>query len=208
MVRLQGPFQIIRTDRRAYLLVNAFVYGTLLLGLALGALFPNLHAARTASFANGSQGALVEKVFTHPWVFGGIIFLVNVFPTALLLITIPSLVIPFAGLAVFAVKTFDLGLTLAPVDRTTALTLIPHSLTLLIEFQAYVLVMFGAYLLGRSWLRPATVDVTTHREGYACGLRLLGCLWRPALALFVVGATYEAFEIYFLVPRVLGVAHG
>ncbi|WP_370964467.1 stage II sporulation protein M [Amycolatopsis sp. cg9] len=205
MDRLRRPFRIIRADRRAYLLVNLLVYGVLLLGMALGMLFPDLHAARTASFADGAQGALVGAVVGNGWLFAVVIFLVNVFPTALLLITLPSLVVPFAGLAVFAVKTIDLGITLAPVDRTTGLTLIPHSLTLLIEFQAYVLVMFGAYLLGRSWLRPATVEADTHRQGYRRGLHLLAPLWLPALALFVIGAAYEAFEIYFLVPRVLGI---
>ncbi|MCR6489774.1 stage II sporulation protein M [Amycolatopsis sp. OK19-0408] len=199
---LRRPFQIIRADLRAYLLVNAFVYGVLLLGMALGMLFPELHAARVASFAGGGQGALVNAVVGNGWLFGTVIFLVNVFPTALLLITLPSLVVPFAGLVVFAVKTADLGITLAPVDATSRLTLIPHSLTLLIEFQAYALVMFGAYLLGRSWLRPATAQASTRRQGYVHGLRRMGRLWLPALALFFIGAVYEAIEIYFLVPLV------
>jgi hypothetical protein len=202
--RLRRPFQIIRADLRAYLLVNLFVYGVLLLGMALGALFPDLHAARAASFAEGGQGALVNAVIGNGWVFGTVIFLVNVFPTALLLITLPSLVVPFAGLVVFAIKTIDLGITLAPVDATSRLVLLPHSLTLLIEFQAYALVMFGAYLLGRSWLRPATADAPTRRQGYVRGLTRLGWLWLPALALFLIGAGYEAIEIYFLVPLVLG----
>ncbi len=204
MHRLRRPFQIIRADLRAYLLVNVFVYGMLLLGMVLGSLFPGLRAARVASFAGGGQGELVNAVVGNGWVFGTVIFLVNVFPTALLLITLPSLVVPFAGLAVFAVKTIDLGITLAPVDSISRLILIPHSLTLLIEFQAYALVMFGAYLLGRSWLRPATVDAPTRRQGYVCGLSRLGWLWLPALALFVIGAVYEAIEIYFLVPLMLG----
>jgi hypothetical protein len=204
MNRLRGPFQIIRADLRAYLLINALVYGALLLGMALAIIFPDLHAARTSSFADGDQGALVDTVVGNPWLFGTIIFLVNVFETALLLIVLPSIVIPFAGLAVFAIKTIDLGIMLAPVDRASALTLIPHSLTILIEFQAYALVMFGAYLLGRSWLRPTTVGAGTRRQAYARGLSRLGRLWIPALALFAIGAVYEAVEIYFLVPLVLG----
>ncbi|GAA1956972.1 stage II sporulation protein M [Amycolatopsis minnesotensis] len=204
MNRLSKPFQLIRADLRAYLLINAFVIGALLLGMALGALFPGLYAARTASFAEGGQGALVNAVVGNGWVFGAVIFLVNVFPTALLLITLPSLVVPFAGLAVFALKTIDLGIVLAPVTGTSARTLIPHSLTLLIEFQAYALVLFGAYLLGRSWLRPATAGAPTRRQGYLRGLSRAGWLWLPALALFFVGAVYEAIEIYFLVPLVLG----
>ncbi|MGW4798553.1 stage II sporulation protein M [Nonomuraea sp. NPDC004297] len=204
MNRLRRPFQIIRADLRAYLLINALVYGVLLLGMALAIIFPDLHAARTSSFVDGGQGALVNTVIGNPWVFGATIFLVNVFATALLLIVLPSLVIPFAGLIVFVIKTIDIGIILAPVDQISALVLIPHSLTILIEFQAYVLVMFGAYLLGRSWLRPATVGATTRRQAYVRGLSRLGRLWLPALALFVIGAVYEALEIYFLVPLVLG----
>ncbi|MCG5213345.1 stage II sporulation protein M [Streptosporangium sp. KLBMP 9127] len=204
MNRLRRPFQIIRADLRAYLLINALVYGVLLLGMALAMIFPDLHAARTSSFVDGDQGALVNTVIANPWTFGATIFMVNVFATALLLIVLPSLVIPFAGLVVFVIKTIDIGILLAPVDRTSALILIPHSPTILIEFQAYVLVMFGAYLLGRSWLRPATVDTTTRGQAYVRGLSLLGRLWLPALALFVIGAVYEAVEIYFLVPLVLG----
>ncbi|MBB5079506.1 stage II sporulation protein M [Nonomuraea endophytica] len=204
MNRLRRPFQIIRADMRAYLLINALAYGVLLLGMALAVIFPDLHAARTSSFVDGDQGALVNTVIGSPWTFGATIFLVNVFATALLLIVLPSLVIPFAGLLAFVIKTIDIGIILAPVNRTSALILIPHAPTILIEFQAYVLVMFGAYLLGRAWLRPATVGATTRRQAYVGGLSRLGWLWLPALVLFVIGAGYEAVEIYFLVPLVLG----
>ncbi|WP_026415410.1 hypothetical protein [Actinomadura oligospora] len=204
MNHLRRPFEIIRADLRAYLLINALVYGVFLLGMVLAMIFPDLHAARTSSFVDGGQGALVNTVIGNPWTFGVTIFLVNVFATALALIVLPSLVIPFAGLIVFVIKTVDIGIILAPVDRTSTLILIPHSPTILIEFHAYALVMFGAYLLGRSWLRPATVGATTRGHAYVRGLSRLGWLWPTALALFVIGAVYEAVEIYFLVPLVLG----
>lgn len=200
---LRKPFRIIRADLRAYGLITALVYGMLLLGMALAMIFPDLHAARASSFAGGDQGALVDAVVGSPWLFATTIFLVNVFATALPLIVLPSAVVPFAGLAIFAIKTIDLGILAAPVDRTSALTLIPHSLTLLIEFQAYALVMFGAYLLGRSWLRPTSAGAPTRRQAYVHGLSRLGWLWLPALVLFVLGAAYEAAEIYVLVPLVL-----
>ncbi|MEU9885609.1 stage II sporulation protein M [Sphaerisporangium sp. NPDC051011] len=205
MNRPRAPFQIIRTELRAYLAINALVYGAFLLGMGLAIVFPDLHAARTASFATSDQGALAQTVAANPWIFGTAIFLINVFPTALLLIVLPSLLIPFAGLAVFAVKAIDLGVMLAPVTRESALMLIPHSLTILIEFQAYALVAFGAYLLGKSWLRPTSVGATTRRQAYLRGLSRLGQLALPALALFVIGAVYEVIEIYLLVPRVLNI---
>ena len=76
---------------------------------------------------------------------------------------------------------------------------IPHSLTALIELQAYALLMFGAYLLGRSWVRPATIGAQNRRQGYVRGLQLLGWLSRIALLLLIVGAIWEAFSIRYLI---------
>ncbi|SDT21342.1 hypothetical protein [Microlunatus soli] len=199
------PCQLIRTHRRAYLVINACVYGAVLLGMAIGMLFPELHAARADGFTR-SQGDLLLAVFRDPLLFTGTILVVNVLRTAVLLIVLPSLVIPFAGLVVFGIKTIDMGIILAPVDRVGALTLIPHSLTLLIEFQAYVWVIFGVWLLGRAWIRPVAVGAPTHRQGYLAGLRALGWTWLPALVLFVIGAIYEVAEIHLLMPLVLGAA--
>lgn len=41
--------------------------------------------------------------------------------------------------------------------------LIPHSLTLVIELQAYVLLMLGAYVLGRHWIWPRSVGAESRR---------------------------------------------
>lgn len=204
MNSLRKAFHIIRTNVRAYLVINAVVYGAVVLGLVLGVLFPAVNAAYTEAFAASATPDLVQTVARNGWAFAVTIFLINVFPTALLRITLPSLLIPFVGLVLFTLNSILLGIMLAPVDTASALTLIPHSLTMLIEFQAYVLVMLGAYVLGRSWIRPATVDASTHRRGYVRGLAQLGRLWLPALALFAVGAIYEVLEIYYLVPLVLG----
>jgi hypothetical protein len=84
------------------------------------------------------------------------------------------------------------------------LVLLPHGVTLLIEMQAYVLVIFGVFLLGRAWLRPATAAKSNRRSGYLHGLRQLGWLSIPALALHVAGSLYEAYEVIHLLPAVLG----
>lgn len=202
---LHRPFQIIRSDVRAYLLVNAIVYGLALLGMGLGLLFPDLYAARSAPVqdAGGWTSSLVTATIGNVWSFAGTILLVNVITVALLLIALPSLIVPFAGFVFLGLKTLDLGIVLAPVDATAAKILLPHSLALLIEFQAYALVLFGGHLLGRSWLRPATVGASTRRQGYVGGLSRLGWICLPAFVLLVVGAIYEAFEVIHLVPLVL-----
>jgi hypothetical protein len=61
------------------------------------------------------------------------------------------------------------GLILAPTTGELVLVMIPHSVTLLLEGQAYVLAIFAAYVHGLPFLRPRTVGLSSHREGYAAG---------------------------------------
>lgn len=197
---LRTATQIIRTHRRAYLLLNALAYGLLLVGLAVGMLFPELNAARTGSMDDSGETDQVVSLLETPWLFAVAIFGVNIVRVALATILLPSLVVPFAGIVLFAHFALETGITLAPVDHASATTLIPHSLTIVIELQAYVLLLMGAYLLGRAWLRPQSLGLDNRRQGYLHGLRQIGWLAVPALALFVVGAVYEALSLTYLLP--------
>ncbi|MDT0329539.1 stage II sporulation protein M [Nocardiopsis lambiniae] len=200
MRRLREPFRIIRANLRAYLAMNAIVFGLFFIGVAAAFAFPDLHAAQTGSLEEDGTADLVVELLGNVWLFALTILAVNVLTVALPIILLPSMVVPFAGIVLFSYKAFIFGVTLAPVDATMAKLLIPHSLTILIEFQAYILVMLAAYVLGRAWLRPATVGTDSRRQAYVRGLKQVGWLSLPALALFVIGAAYEAFELVYLVP--------
>ncbi|NEQ18950.1 MAG: stage II sporulation protein M [Microcoleus sp. SIO2G3] len=195
---LRKPFQIIRANFRAYLTINAIVYGLVITALVAAMVFPNLGATQVATLEDNGTADLVRSLLNNPWLFALTILGVNV-KTGAQLIVLPSLIVPFAGIAIFAYKAFTLGLALAPTTETMAVALIPHSLTALIEFQAYALLMFGAYILGRSWVRPATIGTRNHRQGYVHGLQQLGWLSLSTLPLFIVGAIWEAFSLRYLV---------
>lgn len=195
---LRKPFQIIRANFRAYLTINAIVYGLVITGLVAAMVFPNLGATQVATLGDNGTADLVRSLLNNPWLFALTILGVNV-KTGAQLIVLPSLIVPFAGIAMFAYKAFTLGLALAPTTETMAVILIPHSLTALIEFQAYALLMFGAYILGRSWVRPATIGTRNHRQGYVHGLQQLGWLSLSTLPLFIVGAIWEAFSLRYLI---------
>lgn len=193
------PFHIIRADLRAYLAINAIVYGTVIVGFVTALIFPDLTATQVATLEDDGTASLVRSLLDNVWLFAATIFGVNVLTIGALSIVLPSLIVPFAGMAVFTYRAFTLGASLAPTTDIAAVGLIPHSLTVLIEFQAYALLVFGAYLLGRSWVRPRTIGTLTRRQGYLRGLRQLGWVSLPALALFVIGAIYEAFSLRYLV---------
>lgn len=202
---LRESFQIIRAHRRAYVVMNVIAFGCCLLGFGAAMLFPELNASRINSLEDDGSIGLVLSVLSNPALFALLIFAVNVFTVGVASILLPSMVVPFVGIAVFAYRALIIGMTLAPADRNAAIGLIPHSLTLVIEFQAYILLMLGAYLLGKSWLTPASVAAQTRRQGYLHGLRQIGRLSLPALVLFVIGAVYEALSLVFLVPQLIRV---
>jgi hypothetical protein len=195
---LRKPFQIVRANFRAYLIINAIVYGSFIAGLVAAMVFPNLGATQVATLKDNGTLDLVRSLFHNPWLFSLTILGVNV-TTGALWIVLPSLIVPFTGIAIFAYKAFTLGLPIAPTTAKDAVVWIPHSLTALIEFQAYALLMFGAYILGRSWVRPATISAQNHRQGYVRGLQQLGWLSLSTLPLFIVGAIWEAFSIRYLI---------
>lgn len=192
--------QTVQANGRAYLALNLVLYGSVLVGFATGLLFPGLTAAQTESFESGGQADLVRSLLTNPWLFALVILANNALRFALLHLVVPSMIVPFAGIAWSAYSLFTVGLMLAPVDRDGWLVLVPHSLTVVMEVQAYVLLALGTYLLGRAWIRPRTVGAENRRRAYVHGLRQLGVLSLPALALLVVFALYESFSVVYLVP--------
>ena len=195
------PFRIIGANAKVYLVANAAAYGVFLFGFVLGLIFPQLSEAQETRLQDDGTADLVQSLFAHPWLFALTILAVNTLKMGVLTIVAPSMIVPFAGIALFAYWALTTGMTLVPSSDIGWVALIPHSLTLIVEFQAYLLLLLGVYLLGKYWVRPQTVGAENRRQAYLQGLRDLGWLALPALALFVVGAVYEAFSLrYFVHP--------
>jgi hypothetical protein len=193
------PFAVIGHNARAYLMLNGGAYGLFLVGFAAGILFPHLSQAQHQRLIDDGTTDLVQSLINNPWLFALTILAVNTVKMGALTIVLPSTVVPFAGIPLFAYWAFTTGLTLVPASDIGWVALIPHSVTLIVEFQAYILFLLGVYLLGRCWLRPRTVGAENRREGYLRGLRTLGWLALLAMLLLVVGAVYEAFSLRYLV---------
>jgi hypothetical protein len=114
------------------------------------------------------------------------------------------MLVPFSGLLTGLWRAAAWGLLLAPVDPRLRWVMIPHSLTLLLEGQAYVVAMFAAYRLGAGFLRPRSVQVATAWEGYRAGVRNTVFLYSLVVLLLAVAAVYEALEVIFLAPLLRG----
>lgn len=198
---LRRPLRITRENARAYLGLNGIAYGLCLVGFVVGLLFPHLNEAQVTRLNDDGTTDLVRSLINQPWLFALTILGVNTVKMGAATIVLPSLIVPFAGIPLFAYWAFTTGITLVPASDIGWVALIPHSLTLVIELQAYVLLMLGAYVLGRHWIWPRSVGAESRRGGYVEGLRQLGSLSLAAFVLLVVGAVYEAFSLrYFVHP--------
>ncbi|MDR6144047.1 hypothetical protein QE375_003601 [Microbacterium foliorum] len=192
------PFRVVRENLRTYLMLNAAAYGLTLIGLVLGLSFPDLVAREAVGLEADGTGELVRTLVTTPALFALAIFGVNLFRLSALTIVLPSLIVPFAALPLFGYWAVTTGITIAPQSEGAWRLFVPHSLTLVIELQAYILLLLGAFLIGKYWLFPRTAGAQTRRRGYLRGLQKLGLLALPALVLLVVGALWEAYSLSFL----------
>jgi hypothetical protein len=127
-------------------------------------------------------------------------FVVNLVLGSVIEMSLPALIIPFSGILMGIFRALMWGLLLAPSGPNLAGPMIPHSLTLIVEGQAYILVMLAAYLHGKAFLQPAVYGLKGHLRGYMSGLKLTGWIYLLVTMLLAVAAVYEALEVIYLAP--------
>lgn len=202
---VRGAWGIVRAHRRVYILLNAAYYGLVALSMVYVAV---INPAVQEQLLGEVQSALTEgplstvgSVYLGGNLVGAAVltFLVNLLVGAVLTITLPSLIVPFAGIAMGAYRAVAWGLLLAPTTSQLALVMIPHSLTLLLEGQGYILASLASYVHGMAFLRPQSVGVAGHRQGYLEGAKRTGRLYVLVAIVLAVAAVYEAAEVIAMV---------
>jgi hypothetical protein len=197
---LRPCFALIREHRRAYMAINFLFFGLVLLGFVVAALYPELQKTLQTSLAEAFSRGLLSRI-AAVYRSGNIplaalvTFVVNAVLGAFGFITLPSFLLPFAGLAAGCYRAAIWGVSLAPTSPGLMLVMIPHSVTLLLEGEAYVVAMFGSYLWGKWLIRPASASLQNRGEAYRAGLLANLQLYRLILILLAVAAVYEAVEV-------------
>ncbi len=123
-------------------------------------------------------------------------FLVNFFLGALASITLPSILLPASGVLVACVRALLWGLILAPVMQTMALRMLPHSLTMLLEGEGYILATLFGFLIPIHVVQRSLGGNLFTRFGRAILLNFKAQFW-IALVL-AVAAIYEATEVILM----------
>jgi len=205
---IQSALETVKESRRAYIVLNLVYYGLVVCGMIYVAFNSSLQQSLLelvgSAFTEGPLSA-VGSAYSGGQVLRAMVltFVVNLFLGSIAVITLPSLVIPFSGLLIGAYRAILWGLLLSPTTPELRLVMIPHSLVLILEGQAYILAMLAAYVQGRAFLWPRSVGAATRRQGYGSGVKRSVRIYLLVVLLLAAAAIYEALEVIFI-PRLVG----
>ena len=172
---VQPVLQLVAQHRRAFILLNLAVYGTLGAAMGVTALFSlqDVGLERAAGFSElAGPLSMVADAYTNGDALVAALgtFAVNLIFAALLTTTLPSLAVPFFGVAATVYRAAEIGMWLTSTSPHAALALPPHAFSLIIEFQVYVLTAFGTYVLWRTTFWHRQLGLPSRRAGYRAGL--------------------------------------
>ena len=202
---LNTALALVRQFQRPYLIINIVYYGLVVISMVYVTLHPEIQAMLTnavlASFTEGPL-ATVFDAYASGNVLKSIAltFGVNFALASVLVIFVPSMIIPFSGVLMGLFRAVLWGLLLAPTTPELQAAMIPHSLTLIVEGQAYILAMLGAWILGCAFVSPRSVGALSWKEGYLQGVRNGASIYLLVAIVLLVAAVYEVLEIIYLVP--------
>jgi hypothetical protein len=186
----------VQGNKKAYVVLNIIYYGLVVVCMVYVAFNQELQKSLLdevgAQFMTGPL-AFVGQAYVNAEVLTAILatFFVNLLIGAMATITLPSLVIPFSGILLGVYRAVLWGLLLSPANPDLRMAMIPHSITLILEGQAYILAMFAVYMQGRAFLFPQTVGMESSMKGYLEGLKRTGRLYLLITLVLAVAAVYE-----------------
>ncbi len=199
---------VIRTHRSAYIRLNIAYYGVVAVAMVFVASYPAIQQALTESvvlsFSEGPLSGVAEAYTQGNAATAALLtFAFNFFAGAVVVLALPSLLIPFCGVGLGLIRATLWGLLLAPTTPELQLAMIPHSLVLLLEGQGYILTMLAVWIHGQGFVSPGTVGAASHMDGWFKALRRSLWVYVLVAITLAVAAIYEAIEVIYVIPRLL-----
>jgi hypothetical protein len=121
---------------------------------------------------------------------------INFLLGSLAMITLPSILVPGSGIFVACLRATAWGMLLAPATQTLAYAMLPHSVTMLLEGEGYILATIFGLLIPIHIVKSSLGGNPLTRFGRVLLLNLKANFW-IALVL-AVAAIYEATEVILM----------
>ena len=152
------------------------------------------------SSKSGPMAAASEAYASHNVLHAAAVtFGVNFFLGTLISITLPSFLVPGCGILMAVFRPLMWGLMLAPTLNMLALTMIPHSGTLLLEGGGYILAAIFALIIPMRIFDVRSQETVLTRFGRAILLNVQASFW--VAVVLAVAALYEATEVIAMMSQ-------
>lgn len=189
-------FRIIRQNWRPFLVLNVVFIALFIAGVVYGQTHPEDPRLHTNTLKSALMGedpvlpAVANLYYAHRTLLLGIVltFLINLLFMSLFLISVPSLVVPFAGLVVVGIRMILWGMAYGQEKVAGS----PGLLVMVLEGEGYIVAAFGTYLFGTCFLFPSQYELPSRKAGFKTGIKLLRPLYWLIGILLLAAAWFEA----------------
>jgi hypothetical protein len=123
-------------------------------------------------------------------------FVVNFFLGSLLVLTLPSVIIPGSGSLMAAFRGLTWGLLFSPTIGDLAYGMLPHSGTMLLEGEGYILATLFGLLIPIHIFQSSLGRTPLSRFGRVIWLNVLANFW--VAVVLIIAACYEATEVILM----------
>ena len=211
---VRSALDVIKRARRPFAILNFAYFGLVVCAMAFTALNPSLNAALLEavgqSLSEGPLAPVLEAYLAKRVVLATALTVgINLAVGSFVTITLPSLIVPFSGLLMAALRALTWGVLFSPqtVPQIGAAELaagLAIAILVFLEGEAYVLAALGAFLHGRAFLRPRSVGLQGHVRGYWEGLRIQARIYVLVALNLLLAAIYEVAIAVFAIPALRG----
>jgi hypothetical protein len=202
---LRLPLAEIRKYKRLFLTIHLIYFGLVVLFMLVAYYLPELQVCLLAGVksqvVDGSGPlAVAGKAYMSKNILRAAVttFVINFTLGSFAVITLPSVIVPGVGVLVAAFRALLWGLLLAPSFAILSRAMLPHSITLLLEGEAYVIATFFGLLILVYLFRKSEGPGPARRYGRALLMNVRGNLL--VAVVLASAAIYEAIEVILAMP--------
>jgi hypothetical protein len=206
---LRAAFQDLQQFLWAFVGMNLVYFGVLLAAMVFVVFHRQTQQALLSGVTSAFKTTPVGDAYAGGHLASAILmtFAVNLIAGSLLYITLPSLVVPFAGICLGLVRASVWGLMFSPQSVPgNAAGWVLGALTgllVLLEGEGYVLAMLGSYVQGWTLLHPREAGVDTRGKAYWLGARRSLRMYWLVAAQLAVAAIYESLLVIVIRPHLV-----
>jgi hypothetical protein len=197
---LRLPLTEIRRYKYLFITLHVICFGTVILLMLFAYQLPELQfslLAAVKSQVSGGPGPLgvAGKAYLSKNILRAAVttVVINFFLGSLVFITLPSLIVPGVGVLLLGFRSLLWGLMLAPTFVNLSGMMLPHSLTVLLEGEGYIVAGFFGLLVPVYLFCKAEGPSLVNRYGRVVMMNLRGNLL--VAIILMIAAIYEAIEV-------------